>query len=130
MNVEDVKSDLKRLKKLVHCIEVRISCIERQESRLKTINKLPPGSDRERARQIAERNIAELRPAMLIAEELTIEERYMAAIFSLPPLEARIITELYINGRTQEEVSRLIFYSRGTIAKKENEAIKKIAKMV
>lgn len=127
---EVVKSDLKRLKRLVHCIEARLQYIERQEKRLEQIGKLPFDTERERARRIAERNIEQMCPGALIVEELTLEGRYMAAIFSLPPLEARIIVELYINGKTQDEVARSVFYSKDTVARRANDAIKKIAKTV
>ena len=127
---EVVKSDLKRLKRLVHCIEARLQYIERQEKRLEQIGKLPFDTERERARRIAERNIEQMCPSALIVEELTIEGRYMAAIFSLPPLEARIIVELYINDKTQEEVAKLIYYSKDTVARKSEKAIEKIAKIV
>lgn len=129
VSYETVKSDLKRLKRLIHCIEARLSVIERQEKRLAEINKLPPGTERERARRIAERNIEQVRPDSLIFEELTIEEKYMAAIFSLPSLEARIIVELYINGKTQDEVARDIFYSKDTVVRRADAAIEKIAKI-
>ena len=130
MSYETVKADLKRLKRLIHCIEVRLAVIERQEKLLAEIDKLSSGAEREKARRIAERNIGQVRSAQLIVEELTLEGRYMAAIFSLPSLEARIIVELYINGKTQEEVARELYFCKDTVARRANEAIEKIAKKV
>ena len=130
VSCEMVKADLKRLKRLVHCIETRLSVIERQEKRIAEINKQPPGAEREKARRIAERNIEQVRPDLLILEELSLEAKYMAAIFSLPSLEARIIVEQYINGKTQDEVAQAIYYSKDTVARRGDEAIKKLAKIV
>lgn len=128
--VERVKKELRALRRINHGIDVYLSLRERHEKRLAFLRSLEQSE--ETAGEIAklEKLVASMDTARYISEATRIEEKYMAAINALEPVDRTIILEGYINGVPYWKIGRDIGYSERGIQKRAAAAIEWIARRI
>lgn len=127
---EQIKKDLRRLRKLSHSIEVSLAIKERHERRREL---LMQGEQTDEVREeIAkiDRVLSSLRIEDHIKQATALEERYMDAIGHLEPLDKTIILDGYINGKAYWKIGRDIGYTEAGIQKRMNKIIDTLSKVI
>ena len=121
--IEQIKSDLRQIRRLSHSIDSKISAKERLE-RQKAFLKDPTEIDK------IERVISSLCIEEHIAEASALEQKYISAIGALSPTEQIIIIDSYFNGLTYWQIGRRIGYSESGIKKRINKIIENLANII
>lgn len=121
--IEQIKNDLRQIRRLSHSIDSKISAKERLE-RQKALLKDPTETDK------IERVISSLCIDEHITKATALEQKYISAIGALSPTEQIIIIDSYFNGLTYWQIGRKIGYSESGVQKCINKAIEKIAKSI
>jgi DNA-directed RNA polymerase specialized sigma24 family protein len=126
--VDEVKRDLRRLRKLAHAIEAELKAKERLSARLTYLRSIPsPTEDVLVDVMRLEDAIRQLHVDEHIREAAELEGRYMAAIERLDPLDRAIIIDGYVNGKPYWKIGRDIGYTEAGIKKRVTVAIERIA---
>lgn len=126
--IEEVKRDLRRLRKLSHAIEAELKAKERLGARLTYLRSIDsPGEDVLVDAMRVEDAISSLRVDAHIREAAELEGRYMDAISLLDPLDRAIIIDGYVNGKPYWKIGRDIGYTEAGIKKRVTVAIERIA---
>ena len=125
--LNEVKKDLRELKKHAHAIERLKSVQKTHMARIKMLENIAPS---DKASELIEKELAHL-DALPICNEIEkareIEEKYMGAIMKLDPIEKSIIVDTYINGVPYWKIGIELGYSEEGIRKRLAKAIKSIA---
>ena len=121
--IEQIKSDLRQIRRLSHSIDSKISAKERLE-RQKALLKDPTEIDK------IERVLSSLRIDEHIAKSTALEQKYISAIGALSPTEQIIIIDSYFNGLTYWQIGRRIGYSESGIKKRINKIIEYLANII
>ena len=127
---EQIKKDLRRLRKLSHSIEVSLTIKERHGRRREL---LMQGEQTDEVREeIAkiDRVLSSLRIEDHIKQATALEEKYMYAIGRLEPLDKTIILDGYINGKAYWKIGRDIGYTESGVKKRVNRVIEDLAKII
>lgn len=128
--VERVKKELRALRRINHGIDVYLSLRERHEKRLSFLRTLEQSEEIVGEIAKLEKLVASMDTARYISEATRIEEKYMAAINALEPVDRTIILEGYINGVPYWKIGRDIGYSERGIQKRAAAAIEWIARRI
>lgn len=128
--LNEVKKDLRELKKHAHAIDRLKSLQSTHMARIKMLEKMTP-SDKSSELIKKEREHLEALPICSEIEKAReIEEKYMSAIMELDPIEKSIIVDTYINGVPYWKIGIELGYSEEGIRKKLSKAIKSIANQI
>ena len=124
--INEVKKDLRELKKHAHAIE-RLQ--KAQKTHLARIKMLERMNQPEITKEIIENELRHIEILPLCKEidsAREIEEKYMDAISALGPIEKSIVIDTYINGIPYWKVGADLGYSEEGVRKRLSKAIKEI----
>ncbi|MBQ8545653.1 MAG: sigma-70 family RNA polymerase sigma factor [Clostridia bacterium] len=125
--LNEVKKDLKNLKKHAHAIERLQKVVSTHEARIKMLKRM---KDSEKTRELIKKEES-LLDSIKLCEEIDnarhIEEKYMHAILALDPVDKSIILDTYINGEPYWKIGLELGFSEESIRKKVSKIIKTIA---
>ena len=127
--IERIKTDLRRLRKITHSIEVALQVKERHERRLLYLGERPSKESEEESAKIL-LNLKALRVDDCIKEATALEALYMEAISKLEPLDRTIILDGYINGKAYWKIGRDIGYTEIGVQKRVGRIIEMIADLI
>lgn len=128
--INEVKKDLRELKKYTHAIK-QLECAQRTHlARIKLLESIGGG---EKTNKLIEREralLAALDVKTVIEGACTLEEKYMAKINELPLPDRGIIIDCVINGTPYWKIGLEIGYSDEGVRKRVSKIIAKIAQMM
>ena len=127
---EQIKKDLRRIRKLSHAIASATTAKERLESHKKILIDSEQNENTRLEISKLERVISSLNLDRLISESTELEVKYITAISSLPPLDQVIILDAYVNGLTYWQIGRKIGYSESGLKKHINKTVENLAKIL
>lgn len=130
MTPDQIKKDLRKLRKLAHSIEVASTVKERHVKRKEILMQSEQTEDVLSEIARIDRVLATLRIEEHIKQATALEERYMEAISRLDPLDKTIILDGYINGKAYWKIGRDIGYTEDGIKKRVAKIIEKIAEIL
>lgn len=125
--INEVKKDLKDLKKHAHAIERLQRVQSTHEARIKMLRKM---NETEKTRALIEKEESFI-DSIKLCEEIDsarqLEEKYMRAIIALDPIDKSIILDAYVNGVPYWKVGYELGFSEDGVRKRVNKIIKAIA---
>jgi DNA-directed RNA polymerase specialized sigma subunit len=125
--INEVKKDLKELKKSMYASRAIESAVETHLARIKTLKNLPQ-TERIIAIILKEETLLNRLNALGRVEEAQLlENRYMEAILSLDPTDKTIALNTYINGVPYWKTGTELGFSEEGVRKRITKIIKKIA---
>lgn len=128
--IETIKRDLRQLRKVTHSIEALMTMKEKHEKRLEYLSGLPPSESIEEEKRRITSLLEKVDIQGYIARATALEEKYMAAIDKLDPLDKKIIIDGYINGKAYYKIGWGIGFSTQGVQNRISIIIKKIASML
>lgn len=126
IDIETIKRDLRQLRKVTHSIEALMTMKDKHEKRLVYLSGLPPSEEINEEKKRIEELLKRIDIQGYIARATSLEEKYMAAIDKLDPLDKKIIVDGYINGRAYYKIGRDIGYTEAGIRKRLDRIFKQI----
>ncbi len=127
--INEVKKDLRELKKYTHAIkQLEIA----QKTHLARIKLLEAMQGSARACELIEKERALLssdKPLYLIESAIELEGKYRDAINALPLVDRGIIVDAFINGKPYWKIGTEIGYSEEGVRKRVSKIISKIAQL-
>ena len=130
IDVDIVKRDLRRLRKITHSIEVALQVKERHEKRLEVLRQGKQSPEVIDEIVKVEKVLSTLHIEENIKKATEIELRYVEAINKLEPLDKVIVLDGYINGKAYRKIGRDIGYTERGIQKRVTIIFEKLAKML
>lgn len=130
MTVDEVKRDLRLLRKINRKVDYLLEVEARQKSYLESLRREKPSAENEKAIARVEYIISTLDVSKRVAQAAEISEKYMAAICKLSPLDRRIILDGFINHREYWKIGQDIGYSEIWVQKRVNTAIEQLVKIL
>lgn len=135
MTFEEAKSllqDMRAAKRRANAIKARIADLESDAESIQSAlsgNGIPTGNAMtSRVEELALRIETEREKHIAALETyFAIEDKLAAAIDTLDPLEREVILAFYLDGKSLWRIAELTNYSRETVCRKKNVAIRKIA---
>lgn len=128
--IESIKRDLRQLRKVTHSIEALMTMKDKHEKRLEYLSGLPPSEAVEEEKRKIVSLLERIDIQGYIARATALEERYMAAIDRLDPLDKKILIDGYINGKAYYKIGWEIGFSTQGVQNRISIIIKKIASML
>lgn len=128
--IESIKRDLRQLRKVTHSIEALMTMKDKHEKRLEYLSGLPPSEAVEEEKRKIVSLLERIDIQGYIARATALEERYMAAIDKLDPLDKKILIDGYINGKAYYKIGWEIGFSTQGVQNRISIIIKKIASML
>ena len=129
--IEQVRRDLRRLRRLEHGIDVYMEVKERYEKRLAHLRAIDgPSEEILQSIREAESFIEKSDIAEKIRRATEISERYVDAINKLDHLDRTIIFDAFINGKPYWKIGKEIGYTERSVQYRVDEAIKAIARSI
>lgn len=128
--IETIKKDLRQLRKVTHSIEALMTMKDKHEKRLEYLSGLPPSESVEEEKRKIVSLLEKVDIQGYIARATALEERYMAAIDKLDPLDKKILIDGYINGKAYYKIGWDIGFSTQGVQNRISIIIKKIATML
>lgn len=128
--IETIKRDLRQLRKVTHSIEALMTMKDKHEKRLEYLSGLPPSEAVEEEKRKIVSLLEKVDIQGYIARATALEERYMAAIDKLDPLDKKILIDGYINGKAYYKIGWEIGFSTQGVQNRISIIIKKIATML
>ena len=125
--INEVKKDLRELKKHAHAIEKLQSAQSTHLARIKMLEKMEKSDRINEIIEKEKRHLTILPLAKEIESARELEEKYMNAISTLAPIEKSIIIDTYINGVPYWKIGNELGYSEEGIRKRIAKAIREIA---
>lgn len=126
MDIDTVKKDLRQLRKISHSIEALLTMKEKHERRLAFLSERSYSPEVEEEKRRIQNLLKGLDLQGYIRRATALEEKYMAAIDKLEPLDKKIIIDGYINGKAYYKIGRDIGYTEAGIRKRIEKIIKQI----
>ena len=123
---EQIKKDLRRMRKLSHAIEASTAAREHLENRLKVLAHAEQSEKTKLEVEKIERVISSLNVEALISESTKLEVKYISAISSFPPIDQVILIDSCINGLTYWQIGKKIGYSESGVKKRINKIIENL----
>lgn len=105
VDIEIIKRDLRQLRKVTHSIEAFMTMKDKHEKRLEYLSGLPPSKEVDEEKKRIEELLKRIDIQGYIARATALEEKYMAAIDKLDPLDKKIIIDGYINGSVNKLIN-------------------------
>lgn len=126
-DLNEIRRDLRSLRRLTHRINILLDAETRHRARLACLE-MHGGAetDRDRLKTV----IAALNTRDYINRATEIESRYMTALMALEDVDRIILIDGYINGRAYWQIGRELGYSEDGIRKRAKAAIEKLCCMV
>ena len=129
-NINQVRSDLRLLRKIQHSIDIQLEVEEGHKKRLVLLmEKKQTQSVQEDINKLQD-IISKLNTEEYISRALAIEAKYIDAINKLEPLDRTIIMDGYINGKAYWKLGNKIGYTEQGIQKRVNKILVNIAKHI
>lgn len=128
--IEAIKKDLRQLRKVTHSIEALMTMKDKHEKRLEYLSGLPPSEAVEEEKRKITSLLEKVDIQGYIARATALEERYMAAIDKLDPLDKKILIDGYINGKAYYKIGWEIGFSTQGVQNRISIIIKKIANLL
>lgn len=128
--IEAIKKDLRQLRKVTHSIEALMTMKDKHEKRLEYLSGLPPSEAVEEEKRKITSLLEKVDIQGYIARATALEEKYMAAIDKLDPLDKKILIDGYINGKAYYKIGWEIGFSTQGIQNRISIIIKKIANLL
>lgn len=128
--IETIKKDLRQLRKVTHSIEALMTMKDKHEKRLEYLSGLPPSESVKEEIQKIKSLLEGIDIQRYISKATALEEKYMAAIEKLDPLDKKIIVDGYINGRAYYKIGNDIGYTEAGIRKRLNKIFSQLAKVI
>lgn len=128
--IETIKKDLRQLRKVTHSIEALMTMKDKHEKRLEYLSGLPPSESVEEEKRKIVSLLEKVDIQGYIARATALEERYMAAIDKLDPLDKKILIDGYINGKAYYKIGWEVGFSTQGVQNRISIIIKKIATML
>lgn len=128
--IETIKKDLRQLRKVTHSIEALMTMKDKHEKRLEYLSGLPPSESVEEEKRKIVSLLEKVDIQGYTARATALEERYMAAIDKLDPLDKKILIDGYINGKAYYKIGWEIGFSTQGVQNRISIIIKKIATML
>lgn len=125
--INEVKKDLRELKKHAHAIDRLKSLQSTHMARIKMLEKMTPSDKSSELIKKEQEHLEALPICSEIEKAREIEEKYMSAIMELDPIEKSIVLDSYINGVPYWKIGVELGYSEEGVRKKLSKAIKSIA---
>lgn len=128
--IYQIRTDLRKLKKIQKSIDIYQEVEERHKKRLAL---LKAGEQTKSAiEDIAkiQEILKNISTSECISRSLAIESKYMSAINKLEPLDKTLILDGYINGVRYRDIGEKLGYSEIGIQKKMSIAIERLAKIL
>lgn len=122
-----VKSDLRLLKKIQHSIDIQLETEERHQKRLELLLRVKQTKSVQEDIQKLQDIISNLHTEEFISRATAIESKYMDAINHLEPLDKTIIMDGYINGKAYWKLGNKIGYTERGIQKRVIKSLNFIA---
>lgn len=130
IDIEIIKRDLRQLRKVTHSIEALMTMKDKHEKRLAYLSGLPPSEEVDEEKKRIDELLKRIDIQGYIARATSLEEKYMAAIDKLDPLDKKIIIDGYINGKAYYKISWDIGFSTQGVQNHITIIIKKIASLL
>lgn len=130
VDIEIIKRDLRQLRKVTHSIEAFMTMKDKHEKRLEYLSGLPPSKEVDEEKKRIEELLKRIDIQGYIARATALEEKYMAAIDKLDPLDKKIIIDGYINGKAYYKIGWDIGFSMQGVQNRITIIIKKIASLL
>lgn len=130
VDIEIIKRDLHQLRKVTHSIEAFMTMKDKHEKRLEYLSGLPPSKEVDEEKKRIEELLKRIDIQGYIARATALEEKYMAAIDKLDPLDKKIIIDGYINGKAYYKIGWDIGFSTQGVQNRITIIIKKIASLL
>lgn len=128
--IEAIKKDLRQLRKVTHSIEALMTMKDKHEKRLEYLSGLPPSEAVEEEKRKITSLLEKVDIQGYIARATALEEKYMAAIDKLDPLDKKILIDGYINGKAYYKIGWEIGFSTQGVQNRISIIIKKIANLL
>lgn len=122
VDIEIIKRDLRQLRLVTHSIEAFMTMKDKHEKRLEYLSGQEVDEEKKRIEELLKR----IDIQGYIVRATSLEEKYMAAIDKLDPLDKKIIVDGYINGRAYFKIGRDIGYTEAGIRKRLDKIFKQI----
>ena len=126
----EVKKDLRELKKLTHAIKQLESAQRMHLARIKLLENLPKSEKIDTLIAKEKSLISSIDCQGVIEKSCALEEKYMDAINSLPLFDRGMIVDAFINGTPYWKIGLEIGYSEEGVRKKISKIISHISKYV
>lgn len=126
---EDVRRELRELRRLTHHIEAALKVKENHEKRIAYLLEVGTAEAAVEAEKV-KNLIGTLRIEESIAGANELEGRYMAAIGRLDRLDRTIILEGYISGKPYWKIGKEIGYSERGVQERTRVIVEKLSKML
>lgn len=130
IDIEIIKRDLRQLRKVTHSIEALMTMKDKREKRLAYLSELPPSEEVDEEKKRIDELLKRIDIQGYIARATSLEEKYMAAIDKLDPLDKKIIIDGYINGKAYYKIGWDIGFSTQGVQNRITIIIKKIASLL
>lgn len=128
--IEAIKKDLRQLRKVTHSIEALMTMKDKHEKRLEYLSGLPPSEAVEEEKRKITSLLEKVDIQGYIARATALEEKYMAAIDKLDPLDKKILIDGYINGKAYYKIGWEMGFSTQGVQNRISIIIKKIANLL
>ncbi|MBQ3018094.1 MAG: hypothetical protein IJD89_04025 [Clostridia bacterium] len=125
--INEVKKDLRELKKLTHASRAIESAVDTHLARIKTLKNLPSSERISTLISKEEELLKSLNTLGKIEDAQLLENKYMEAIMSLDPTDKTIALNTYINGVPYWKTGIELGFSEEGVRKRITKIIKKIA---
>ena len=129
MQIEQVKTDLRELKKTVHLIDTLVRAKNAYAYRIKSLIEQGSKSGVEEARKLQEK-LDDLKIQEHITRAIELQGKYTEAISALGVVDKTIVLEYYINGTSAWKIGNKLGYSEDGIRKRLAKALAQIAKAI
>ena len=127
--INEVKNDLRELKKQVHAIKsLEIAC-KTHEARIKLLSRLPKTNKTEELLRNEERLVSELNAEYAFERAQELEKRYIGAISTLSPTDKAIMVSAFFSGEPYWKIGTELGFSEEGIRKRINKIVSAIAKI-
>ena len=125
--LNEVKKDLRELKKYTHAIKQLEATERTHRARIKLLESMERNT---RICALIEREqalLSALQPDSIIEKVCELEEKYMSAINTLPLVDKGIIVDAFINGTPYWKIGLQVGYSEEGVRKHINALIRELA---
>lgn len=124
-----IKADLRLLKKLTHCIDADLRIKDLHLKRLEILKQKKQTDDVKTDIELLEKIINDLDIDTHIHKMLELENKYTGLINRLEPTDKTIIIEAFLNGHTYFWIGNKVGYSEVGVQKRVNKIIKLMSEM-
>lgn len=128
--IQEIRKDLRELRKLTHSIEAALTVKENHERRKAFLLSLEQTPEIISEVERTETVLSALKIEFCIAEANALELKYMEAINQLSRTDKTIILDGYINGKPYWKIGKDLGYSERSIQNRANSAIEQIARKI